>query len=60
MKSHITHYKVVSIRDFGETPSHIQLEQRVQQLIEEGWQPLGIPFFGEENMYQAMVKYASE
>lgn len=37
-----------------------ELEKEIKQLIREGWQPFGYPYFGRDPdaMYiQAMVKY---
>ena len=49
-------YKIVAEPFHGRTPTHESLEKKVQELVNDGYEPLGAPFFGEEMMYQAMTK----
>ena len=51
-QNEITEYDIVVFNGTGGAPL-------VQQYIEDGWQPWGSPLKTGNNIYQAMVKYAS-
>jgi hypothetical protein len=54
----VLNYRIVSIKPHGSVPSHEALQDEVNRLIGEGYQPLGQPFFGEDSIYQALVRYS--
>jgi len=49
-------YRIVAQAFHGAKATHLDLEEKVKELLEQGYEPLGAPFNGEEMMYQAMIK----
>lgn len=52
-----SHYIIVAVPCNGKQPTHHELAELVNFQITQGYEPLGAPFFGEEMMYQAMVRF---
>ena len=50
------HYIIVAEALGGESGTHVGLAQKVNERMDEGYQPLGRPFLGNDMMYQAMLK----
>ena len=49
-------YHIIAVAFHGEKATHEELQEKVQDLIDKGFEPLGRPFFGDRMMYQAMTR----
>lgn len=52
----ITDYKIISVHEEDIYYRKRSLEESVKKQIDDGWQPLGAPFFCNNRWSQAMVK----
>lgn len=50
--------KKITVYDISVWRSHYELNEEVNRLIDEGYQPYGQPFARGDCICQAMVKYA--